>query len=57
MESDCAKFAAVWETYALYCTARIRGNRGLHGNAAIEANHLSVLITLNDGNKFGKQLL
>jgi len=53
MESDLEAFAGLKDTYASYCLAKIPGNRGLHGNAASESNHSSVLVTLNDGNKFG----
>ena len=38
--------------FAQYCLDEMKGSRGRHGSAPSESNHSSVLVFLNDGDKY-----
>ena len=49
LEESLQQFADRRQNYAQYCLDRTPGTRGLHGSAATEQNHSSLLVFLNDG--------
>ena len=53
VEENLRKFYNERSTYATYILSKKRGTRGCHGSSISESNHSSVLVHLNDGDKFG----
>lgn len=53
LEENLRKFYNERSTYATYILSKKRGTRGCHGSSISESNHSSVLVHLNDGDKFG----
>ncbi|GFH55396.1 hypothetical protein CTEN210_11872 [Chaetoceros tenuissimus] len=45
-------FKSKKESYSSYILSKTRGTRGKHGSSLSESNHSSVLIHLNDGDKY-----
>ena len=53
LEEQLRKFYNDKDMYASYILSKKRGTKGCHGSSISEANHSSVLVHLNDGDKFG----
>ena len=53
LEEQLRKFHNEKDMYASYILSKKRGTKGCHGSSISEANHSSVLVHLNDGDKHG----
>ena len=53
LEEQLRKFYNERTTYASHILSKKRGTRGCHGSSISESNHSSVLVHLNEGDKFG----
>ena len=53
MEEQLRKFYNEKNMYASYILSKKRGTRGCHGSSISESNRSSVLLHLNEGDKFG----
>ena len=53
LEEQLCKFYNERSTYASYILSKKRGTRGCNGSSISESNHSSVLVHLNEGDKFG----
>ena len=54
LEEQLRKFYNKCSTYAPYTLSKTRGTCGCRGSSISESNHSSVLVHLNEGDKFGK---
>ena len=57
LEEQLRKFHNEKDMYASYILSKKRGTRGCHGSSISESNHSSVLVHLNNGDKFGNKFV
>ena len=53
LEEQLRKFYKECSMYASHILSKKRGTRGCHGSSISESNHSSVLVHLNEGDKYG----